>query len=112
MARVRADRKVCRVIDDDGDVFSKDPLDGTSDFVKGIRECVTTLIGLAWKGKPLAGIVYYPFSQRCLFGIVKVGTFVESSTADKSPLAQISAPLHGIEAGRRCIVTTSSHRNA
>lgn len=34
-----------------------DPLDGTTSFVKDNLEAVTTLIGLAHKGKPLAGII-------------------------------------------------------
>lgn len=34
-----------------------DPLDGTSSFVKGKKEAVTTLIGLSSKGKALVGII-------------------------------------------------------
>ena len=40
-----------------------DPLDGTSDFVKGNLPAVTVLIGLAIKGYSRAGIVHNPFSE-------------------------------------------------
>lgn len=39
-----------------------DPLDGTSDFVKGNLPAVTVLIGLSIGGKSRAGIVHNPFS--------------------------------------------------
>ena len=39
-----------------------DPLDGTSDFVKGNLPAVTVLIGLSIDGKSRAGVVHNPFS--------------------------------------------------
>ena len=39
-----------------------DPLDGTSDFVKGNLPAVTVLIGLSINGKSRAGIIHNPFS--------------------------------------------------
>ena len=39
-----------------------DPLDGTSDFVKGNLPAVTVLIGLAIKGYSRVGIIHNPFS--------------------------------------------------
>lgn len=39
-----------------------DPLDGTSDFVKGNLPAVTVLIGLAIDGYSRAGIIHNPFS--------------------------------------------------
>ena len=39
-----------------------DPLDGTSDFVKGNLTAVTVLIGLAIDGLPKIGVVHNPFS--------------------------------------------------
>lgn len=38
-----------------------DPLDGTSDFVKGNLPAVTVLIGLSIKGESRIGIVHNPF---------------------------------------------------
>ena len=40
-----------------------DPLDGTSDFVKGTLDAVTVLIGLSLKGKSRAGIIHTPFAN-------------------------------------------------
>ena len=39
-----------------------DPLDGTSDFVKGTYSAVTVLIGLSIKDKSRIGIVHSPYS--------------------------------------------------
>ncbi|CAG0917297.1 unnamed protein product [Notodromas monacha] len=38
-----------------------DPMDGTSEFMAGLVEHVTILIGVALMGKPVAGIVHQPF---------------------------------------------------
>eukprot|EP01051_Picozoa_sp_SAG22_P009567 SAG22_NODE_805_length_7096_cov_28.481206_7_plen_343_part_00 len=38
-----------------------DPLDGTREFVQGRLHSVQTLIGLAWRGRPIAGVVGLPF---------------------------------------------------
>lgn len=38
-----------------------DPLDGTSEFVKGLLEHVTVLIGISIKGNSVAGIIHQPF---------------------------------------------------
>lgn len=40
-----------------------DPLDGTSDFVKGTLDAVTVLIGLSLNGKSRAGVIHKPFSN-------------------------------------------------
>ena len=40
-----------------------DPLDGTSDFVKGTLDAVTVLIGLSLCGKSRAGIIHKPFAN-------------------------------------------------
>jgi 3'(2'), 5'-bisphosphate nucleotidase len=39
-----------------------DPLDGTSDFIKGNLPAVTVCIGLSISGKSRAGVVHSPFS--------------------------------------------------
>jgi len=38
-----------------------DPLDGTSDFVKGNLSAVTVLIGLVIDGIPKIGVIHHPF---------------------------------------------------
>ena len=58
-----------------------DPLDGTSDFVKGNLPAVTVLIGLSIKGYSRIGIVHSPFSEenpdlgKTLFATVEHGAF-------------------------------------
>jgi len=55
-----------------------DPVDGTSDFLKGDLECVCTLIGISYKNLAKAGVVAriydktetgYDFKPRIYFGI-------------------------------------------
>lgn len=46
-----------------GAVVWIDPLDGTSDFVKGNLPAVTVLIGLSINGVAKAGIIHNPFSE-------------------------------------------------
>ncbi|KAK3241688.1 hypothetical protein CYMTET_48571, partial [Cymbomonas tetramitiformis] len=38
-----------------------DPLDGTREFVEGIPEAVTVLIGIAHRGSPVAGVIHRPW---------------------------------------------------
>mmetsp|Transcript_43816 Transcript_43816/g.42310 ORF Transcript_43816/g.42310 Transcript_43816/m.42310 type:complete len:127 (+) Transcript_43816:340-720(+) len=58
-----------------------DPLDGTSDFVKGNLQAVTVLIGLAINGYSKIGIVHNVFSDedetkgRTMFGTMEHGVF-------------------------------------
>ncbi|CAG9765721.1 unnamed protein product [Ceutorhynchus assimilis] len=59
-----------------------DPLDGTSEYVEGLLDHVTVLIGLAVKGKTVGGVVHQPFYNyeldkqgvgRTLWGLVGLG---------------------------------------
>jgi len=56
-----------------------DPLDGTSDFVKGNLSAVTVLIGLSINGISRLGVVHNPFTDedpskgRTLFGTIEHG---------------------------------------
>lgn len=59
-----------------------DPLDGTSEFVKGRLHCVSVIIGIAYKSKALAGVIYRPFTSpeypnTCMYGIAGVGAFLD-----------------------------------
>ena len=52
-----------------------DPLDGTSDFVRGNLSAVTVLIGLSINGVSKVGIVHNPFSEENPdYGKTTVGT--------------------------------------
>jgi 3'-phosphoadenosine 5'-phosphosulfate (PAPS) 3'-phosphatase len=55
-----------------------DPIDSTSQFIKGNYEPVTTLIGLTLKGSPLFGIVHFP------------------SYKNKDPLCYLNLPGNGV----------------
>lgn len=76
-----------------------DPLDGTKEFTLGLKDAVTVLIGLALKGKPLAGVVHAPWQSgdkgRTVWGLVGLGAFGHKFVAPP--------------AGRRWIVTSRSH---
>ncbi|RDD47348.1 3'(2'),5'-bisphosphate nucleotidase 1 [Trichoplax sp. H2] len=59
-----------------------DPLDGTREFAQGFTDHVTVLIGFAFEGKPIAGIIHQPYYKnsesrlgRTLYGIVGIGTY-------------------------------------
>ncbi|XP_050530331.1 3'(2'),5'-bisphosphate nucleotidase 1 [Daktulosphaira vitifoliae] len=53
-----------------------DPLDGTSEFTKGLVDHVTTLIGICVDNDAVAGVIYQPFWQnkgRAVWGLVGHG---------------------------------------
>ncbi|KAI6197029.1 hypothetical protein M3Y94_01177000 [Aphelenchoides besseyi] len=61
-----------------------DPLDGTSEFAEAAKtkspllEQVTVLIGIAYKGRSVAGVIHQPFygeNGRTVWGIDGIGTF-------------------------------------
>ncbi|ODM91665.1 3'(2'),5'-bisphosphate nucleotidase 1 [Orchesella cincta] len=79
-----------------------DPLDGTTEFTKGGLSHVTTLIGIAHEGRPVAGIIHEPFSYLCgtgrtIYGIPGVG--------------HGGVHVMPIQTGKRIITTTQSHSN-
>ena len=76
-----------------------DPVDGTKEFTEGIKEAVTTLVGIAYKGRPICGIIGRPFTSEVIWGIVGLGAYglkykIELGKRDKS---------------RRIICTSRSH---
>lgn len=87
-----------------------DPLDGTKEYTQGpeVAKEVTVLIGVAYNGKPIAGVVNQPFyendpiSGRVLWGIVGLGAFDLKS----GPLP-IPQPPNAERKNR--IITTRSH---
>ena len=78
-----------------------DPVDGTKEFTEGIKSAVTTLIGIAWKGRPIAGIIGRPFTDEIIWGIVGLGAF-GFKNKDK---------LQTRDRKSRVIVTTRTHLN-
>ncbi len=57
-----------------GYTFVIDPIDGTSNFMKGYPPSVTS-IGLLRDGSPWMGIIYNPFSDQLFTGIIGVGAW-------------------------------------
>uniref|UniRef100_A0AC34FND9 3'(2'),5'-bisphosphate nucleotidase 1 n=1 Tax=Panagrolaimus sp. ES5 TaxID=591445 RepID=A0AC34FND9_9BILA len=95
-----------RKIKEEDVVIWVDPLDGTSEFAAALKgrspslQQVTVLIGIAYQGKSVAGVIHQPYYSgnegRTLWGIVGMGAYglEVSSGADE-----------------RIIVTTRSHSN-
>ncbi|GJM21200.1 MAG: 3'(2'),5'-bisphosphate nucleotidase CysQ [Planctomycetota bacterium] len=89
-----------------------DPLDGTSDFVKG-RVGFAVMIGLLHKGRPALGAVHVPKAGRTFLGLVGEGaeeerdgerhTLSVSSRADSNELRCICSIAHRDEALERAI---------
>lgn len=57
-----------------------DPLDGTREFTTGFLSHVTVLIGIAYGGKPIAGVIHQPYYEengvavgRTVWGMKEVG---------------------------------------
>ncbi|XP_048842414.1 3'(2'),5'-bisphosphate nucleotidase 1 isoform X2 [Brienomyrus brachyistius] len=84
-----------------------DPLDGTKEYTEGLLDHVTVLIGIAYDGKAIAGVINQPFFNyqlgpgeslgRTLWGMLGLGAF--------------GFELKEVPGGRRIITTTRSHSN-
>ncbi|KAJ8356182.1 hypothetical protein SKAU_G00189760 [Synaphobranchus kaupii] len=84
-----------------------DPLDGTKEYTEGLLDHVTVLIGIAYKGTAIAGVINQPFFNyqagadatwgRTLWGILGLGAF--------------GFELQEVPEGRRIVTTTRSHSN-
>ena len=73
-----------------------DPLDGTSEFVKGRLHCVSVIIGIAYKAKAFAGVIYRPFispehPHTYMYGVVGVGAFLDGRKME--PIMNRNNPL-------------------
>lgn len=97
-----------------------DPLDGTTEFVKGLLEHVTVLIGISYKGRSVAGVIHQPFHG---YGIDSVSTHGEEMLARVSELkgrtmwGLVGLGCFGVEPkslpeDKFIITTTASHSNA
>lgn len=57
-----------------------DPLDGTSEYTRGHKNHVTTLISITYNGYALAGVLYYPFTGQSLYGGIGLGVYGDKIT--------------------------------
>lgn len=72
-----------------------DPLDGTKDFIKGDVEAVTILIGIAYKGEPIAGIIEQPFGQQLsVWGLRGLGAFGFDRVKNREGLCILTSKSH------------------
>ncbi|XP_051501334.1 3'(2'),5'-bisphosphate nucleotidase 1-like [Myxocyprinus asiaticus] len=84
-----------------------DPLDGTKEYTEGLLDHVTVLIGIAYGGTAIAGVINQPFHNyqvgagatlgRTLWGVLGLGAF--------------GFQLHQVPDGKRIVTTTRSHSN-
>ncbi|XP_061889924.1 3'(2'),5'-bisphosphate nucleotidase 1 [Entelurus aequoreus] len=84
-----------------------DPLDGTKEYTEGLLENVTVLIGIAYAGRAIAGVINQPFYNyqlgpqaklgRTMWGILGVGAF--------------GFQLREVADNKRVVTTTRSHSN-
>lgn len=85
-----------------------DPLDGTTEFVKGYLEHVTVLIGISVDGESIAGIINQPFygysassdiekvTSRTMWGLVGLGCFgVTTKQLPNDKLIVTTTASHG-----------------
>jgi len=91
-----------------------DPLDGTQEFVDGNFERVTVLIGIAVRGKPLAGAILQPFVStdsiapgRLLWGAVGLGVWDGDQRG-----AAFASRLSPVQCEGPVVATTRSHPSA
>ncbi|XP_018517163.1 3'(2'),5'-bisphosphate nucleotidase 1 isoform X2 [Lates calcarifer] len=84
-----------------------DPLDGTKEYTEGLLDNVTVLIGIAYGGRAIAGVINQPFYNyqlgagadlgRTMWGMLGLGAF--------------GFQLQEVPDDRRIITTTRSHSN-
>ncbi|XP_016394911.1 3'(2'),5'-bisphosphate nucleotidase 1-like isoform X5 [Sinocyclocheilus rhinocerous] len=84
-----------------------DPLDGTKEYTEGLLDHVTVLIGIAYGGTAIAGVINQPFYNyqmgagaslgRTLWGVLGLGAF--------------GFQLQEVPDGKRIVTTTRSHSN-
>ncbi|MEE6473871.1 hypothetical protein FKM82_010197 [Ascaphus truei] len=82
-----------------------DPLDGTKEYTEGLLDHVTVLIGIAYGGKAIAGVINQPYYNyqagngavlgRTIWGVLGLGSF--------------GFELKEVPEGKHIITTTRSH---
>jgi 3'(2'), 5'-bisphosphate nucleotidase len=82
-----------------------DPIDGTSDFLRGEAGCAV-MIGLCQEGRPALGVLVQPTTGHLWMGVPGVGAWKEGPGASRAPLR-----VSGVrEAHEIRMVTSKSHR--
>ncbi|XP_068198164.1 3'(2'),5'-bisphosphate nucleotidase 1 isoform X3 [Antennarius striatus] len=84
-----------------------DPLDGTKEYTEGLLDHVTVLIGIAYGGKAIAGVINQPFYNYQLGAGAELGRTIWGMPG----LGAFGFQLKEVENDRRIVVTTRSHSN-
>lgn len=71
-----------------------DPIDGTIPFSHGIPLCTFSL-ALVYKGNPILGVVYEPFTDRLFFAEKGQGAYLNGK---KIKVSDVNTPEHGLVA--------------
>nr|CAI5850260.1 unnamed protein product [Callosobruchus analis] len=84
-----------------------DPLDGTSEYTQGLLDHVTVLIGIAVKGRAIAGVIHQPYYGykstptslgRTIWGLVGAGIGgMQAQTPPKGELVLTTTRSHNTE---------------
>ncbi|KAM8726452.1 3'(2'),5'-bisphosphate nucleotidase 1 isoform 1-T2 [Acanthopagrus schlegelii] len=84
-----------------------DPLDGTKEYTEGLLDNVTVLIGIAYAGKAIAGVINQPFYNYQLGAGAELGRTMWGMPG----LGAFGFTLKEAPGNRRIITTTRSHSN-
>ncbi|XP_056150017.1 3'(2'),5'-bisphosphate nucleotidase 1 isoform X2 [Lampris incognitus] len=84
-----------------------DPLDGTKEYTEGLLDNVTVLIGIAYGGKAIAGVINQPFYNYQLGAKADLGRTIWGMLG----LGAFGFQLQEVPGDRRIVTTTRSHSN-
>ncbi|XP_039981209.1 3'(2'),5'-bisphosphate nucleotidase 1 isoform X4 [Xiphias gladius] len=84
-----------------------DPLDGTKEYTEGLLDNVTVLIGIAYGGRAIAGVINQPFYNYQ----VGAGAHLGRTLWGMPGLGAFGFQLREVPGDRRIVTTTRSHSN-
>uniref|UniRef100_A0A8C2R8U6 3'(2'),5'-bisphosphate nucleotidase 1 n=1 Tax=Capra hircus TaxID=9925 RepID=A0A8C2R8U6_CAPHI len=97
-----------------------DPLDGTKEYTEGLLDNVTVLIGIAYEGKAIAGVINQPYYNYQVLLLNDTKIFFQINNYDAVlgrtiwgvlGLGAFGFQLKEVPAGKHIITTTRSHNS-